>query len=87
MEEIGFAAGIVTMSAQIPQIYQSIKTRSTNDVSLQLYIILFTGVLLWIIFGYFDSFTVFIMNVILEVSVIVMIILKLKYGMKHGNSR
>jgi MtN3 and saliva related transmembrane protein len=68
------------MSAQIPQILQAIRTKSTYDVSLGLYLILFTGVLFWIIYGYYTSFTVFIMNIILEVSIVVMLYLKIKYG-------
>ena len=86
MEWIGLIAGIITMSAQIPQMIQSIKTKSTFDVSLGLYLTLFTGILFWIIYGYFNSFTVFIMNLILEVSVAAMIFLKLKYGMKKNTS-
>ena len=83
IELLGLVAGLITMSAQIPQIYQSIKTRSTYDVSLGLYLILFTGVSFWIAYGYFtNNTTVLIMNAILNISVLAMIILKLKYGMK-----
>jgi len=88
IELIGFIAGIITTSAQIPQIIKSLKTKSTYDVSLLLYVILFTAISLWVLYGYLvDNQTVFIMNLLLLSSVSVMILLKLKYGMKNESKR
>lgn len=83
IEAIGFIAGIVTFSAQIPQVIKSWRSKSTKDISLPLYAILWTGIALWIVYGYLsNSIAVFIMNSVLEVLISIMLFLKLRYGMK-----
>jgi len=48
---IGLAAAACTTISFLPQAIKVIKTRDTKSLSLTMYIILTTGVLLWLIYG------------------------------------
>ena len=48
---IGYAAGFLILISIIPQIIKTWKTKSTKDLSLLMYIIYISGVLLWLIYG------------------------------------
>ena len=88
LEIIGFIAGILVCSAHIPQVYKSIKTKRTTDISLPLYSILWVGVLLWLLYGYIqDALAVFVMNFVTITFISTMIFLKLKYGMEQHEDR
>ena len=80
VELLGFIAGIIIISAHIPQIYKSLKTRNTVGISIWLYAILFIAVAMWTAYGFFYDFVVFVMNGLLLIPLTIMIILVLKYG-------
>lgn len=48
---LGYAAGILTTVAVLPQIIQSWKTRKVKDVSPFMFSLLISGVGLWTIYG------------------------------------
>jgi MtN3 and saliva related transmembrane protein len=48
---LGLLAATLTTVAFVPQLIKVIKTRSTHDISLAMYIVVCTGVLLWLIYG------------------------------------
>lgn len=48
---IGFSAAGLTTFAGLPQIIKIIKNKHTKDISLEMYIMLCTGTLLWLIYG------------------------------------
>lgn len=48
---LGLVAGALTTIAFIPQVVRTWKTKSAHDLSLGMYSILCTGVLLWLIYG------------------------------------
>lgn len=48
---IGHLAAALTTAAYIPQAYKIIKTRSTKDLSLITFTMLFVGTVLWFIYG------------------------------------
>lgn len=48
---LGFIAAIFTTSSFVPQVVKILKTKSTKDISLLMYSVLATGVLLWMIYG------------------------------------
>jgi MtN3 and saliva related transmembrane protein len=48
---IGLIAGICTTISFVPQIIKIIRTKHVRDLSLYMYIILTTGVFLWLIYG------------------------------------
>jgi MtN3 and saliva related transmembrane protein len=47
----GIIAALLTTGAYIPQAYKTIKTRSTNDLSVVTFSMLFLGTILWFIYG------------------------------------
>ncbi len=51
IEMIGYIAGILTAISFIPQAILTIKTQNTKSISLMMYIIFSTGILLWLIYG------------------------------------
>ena len=51
----GTFATVFTVSMQIPQIYHSIKTKRTKDISLLFLFLSILQHLAWIIYAYFDN--------------------------------
>lgn len=52
---LGFAAGICTTGAFIPQVIQTWRTRSTSDISFTMYAAITTGTLLWLGYGVINN--------------------------------
>jgi MtN3 and saliva related transmembrane protein len=48
---IGLLAGFCTTAAFLPQVIKTWRSRSAKDLSLGMYSIFCTGVLLWLIYG------------------------------------
>ena len=48
---IGTLAGILTTIAFIPQVLKTWRTRSAGDISLLMFLLFSSGVLLWLIYG------------------------------------
>ena len=48
---IGLAAAFCTTIAFLPQVIQTWRTRSTKDLSLSMFLVFTTGILLWLIYG------------------------------------
>jgi MtN3 and saliva related transmembrane protein len=55
MDYIGYAAAICTTSAYIPQVVRVWRTRSTKDISLKMFLVLVTGLALWLTYGFFKG--------------------------------
>ena len=49
---LGLAAAACTTLAFLPQVIKTWRTRSTKDVSLGMFLILNTGILLWLVYGF-----------------------------------
>lgn len=74
IELIGFMAAILTTAAFIPQAYKIWKTKSADGVSLTMYLVMLTGVLLWGVYGVFHSSMPIIMANSITASLLIMII-------------
>ncbi len=48
---MGYVAGACTTSAFLPQAIKIVKTKQTQDISLLMYSVLTTGVLLWCVYA------------------------------------
>ncbi len=48
---IGLIAAVLTTSAYVPQVYKTWKTKSAGNISLTMYIAMFVGILLWLVYG------------------------------------
>ncbi|MBD6955765.1 MAG: SemiSWEET family sugar transporter [Thermoplasmata archaeon] len=51
IELIGFIAGILTTSSFLPQLLKIHRDKSAKEVSLIMYIIISTGIFLWLLYG------------------------------------
>jgi|TARA_B110001454_G_scaffold34362_1_gene33815 MtN3 and saliva related transmembrane protein len=51
IEIIGFIAAAITTSAYMPQAYKIWKTKKAESVSLSMYLVMFLGISLWLIYG------------------------------------
>lgn len=78
---IGLIAGTCTTISFLPQVIKIIKTKETKDISISMYIILATGMLLWIIYGIFiEALPVILANTISFVFATIILIFKIRYG-------
>jgi lactoylglutathione lyase len=50
---IGFGAAALTTVAYIPQAVKTWKTKSTRDISFWMFMLLFVGLILWLLYGIF----------------------------------
>ena len=78
-EVIGLSAAFLTTSAFIPQVYKIYKEKNADGVSITMYIILFTGVILWFVYGVLiGSLSIIIANGVTALLQLSIIIFKLK---------
>ena len=79
-ELIGFTAATLTTLAFVPQALKSYKEKSTKDISLVMYVVMFTGVILWLLYGiHLNSMPIIIANAITALFNLSIIILNIKH--------
>ncbi|MFH2048791.1 MAG: SemiSWEET transporter [bacterium] len=77
---LGLAAGLLTTVAFIPQLVKVIKSRSTKDISLLMYVVISTGILLWLIYGLcIGSVPVIAANAVTLLIAVAILILKIRF--------
>ena len=77
---VGFAAGVCTTACFAPQVVKSIRTRSTRDISLGMYCLLFVGNSLWLVHGVqIGSRPIMVANAVTLILVAVILAMKLRY--------
>ncbi|MDG1761549.1 MAG: SemiSWEET transporter [Flavobacteriaceae bacterium] len=78
IEWIGFIAALLTTGAFVPQVFKTLKTQSTDGLSLTMYMSMFVGIMLWLFYGIkIQSLSMIVANVVtggLTLSMLVMII-------------
>ena len=80
IEIIGFIAAILTTASFVPQVYKIWKTKSAQGVSLSMFLIFFTGVSLWFVYGVLlGSFSMIIANTITGILALMIVYFKFKY--------
>ena len=80
IEIMGLVAALLTTYSIVPQVHKTWRNKSTKDISLTMYMAMFLGVVLWLIYGiYHESVPMILANFITAVLLFVMIVLKLKY--------
>ncbi len=77
---LGFAGATFTTAAFIPQAIKILKTKSTKEVSLFMYIINVLGIIFWLIYGIARSdYPIIYANVISITLASTILICKIKY--------
>ncbi len=80
-DSIGIIAGSLTTIAFLPQVIQVVRTKSTEDISLVMYIVFTTGVVFWLIYGILlGAWPVIIANVVTFILALIVLVMKLRYG-------
>ena len=77
---IGLIAGTLTTIAIIPQLQQTWRTRSAQDISLSMLLTFVTGVFLWLIYGLLlGALPIILANLITLILTLAILILKMRY--------
>lgn len=78
---IGLSAGAITSVGFIPQLIRGLKTKSLNDVSYWMPIVLAIGLFLWLIYGILrNDFAIIVTNSIGVTCNIILLIMKKWYS-------
>lgn len=78
---IGSIAATLTTIAFLPQAIQVIKTKSTRDISLVMYVVFTAGVAFWLTYGILlGAVPIIIGNVVTLFLALIVLIMKLKHG-------
>lgn len=78
---LGTAAGTLTTLAFLPQVIKAWRTRSTHDISLGMFLLFSTGLVLWLMYGaLIGSWPIIIANTVTLVLALVIVVLKLRHG-------
>ena len=79
-EIIGLIAAVLTTSSFIPQAVKTWKTKSAGNLSLTMYIAMFTGIVLWLIYGiHLHSLAMILATSVTALLTLVIIVFKLRY--------
>ncbi len=80
IEIIGVLAAILTTSGFIPQLVKTIRTKNISGVSLTMYLVLFFGIIGWLIYGFLiNSFAIKLANSVSGLLVFTQILLIILY--------
>jgi len=78
---IGYIAGTLTTVAYLAQVLRTLKHRRTKDISLGMYLMLCTGIGLWLVYGIFiHSWPVIIANAVTLVLSGTVLLMKIRFG-------
>jgi MtN3 and saliva related transmembrane protein len=78
---IGMLAGTLTTVAFVPQVVKTVRTGSTHDISLGMFLILVAGVTAWLIYGaLIGDLPLILANAVTFVLAGTILIFKLKNG-------
>lgn len=79
-EIIGLIAAVLTTSAFVPQVYKTWKTKSAGNISLTMYIAMFIGILLWLVYGiHINSIAMIVANIVTAILTFIILVFKIKY--------
>ena len=78
---VGYAAGTLTTIAFVPQLLKVWRTKSTEDISLLMFLIFTSGVVMWLIYGVLlDEAPIVVTNTVTLGLASAILWLKIKYG-------
>jgi MtN3 and saliva related transmembrane protein len=78
---IGLGAATCTTIAYVPQVVKTWRTRSTTDISIGTFLLLFVGIILWLIYGVIlQDLPLILANLITLCLATAILIFKLRFG-------
>ena len=79
-EIIGLIAAVLTTAAYVPQVYKTWKTKFACNISLTMYIAMFIGILLWLVYGiHLKSLAMILANSVTAILTLIILIFKFRY--------
>lgn len=79
IEIIGLIAACLTTGSFLPQVYKIRKYKSSDGISLAMYLFMLTGVMLWFVYGILiGSISVILANLIAAILQMIIIYYRLK---------
>ncbi len=83
IEIVGLIAATLTTIAYVPQVRKTWKTKNVSTLSLTMYVVMFSGVMMWLTYGILQkSIAIVLANIITGILTSTLIYLKLKYRHK-----
>jgi MtN3 and saliva related transmembrane protein len=77
---LGLAAGLLTTIAYLPQVIKTWKSKSAQDLSWSMLIVLCIGIVLWLVYGFsVQDIPVIAANILTLVLVSIILVLKIRY--------
>jgi len=77
---LGLIAGTFTTAAFVPQVLKTWRTRSTHDISLGMFALFSSGLVLWLVYGLvIGSLPVVVSNAVTLALALVILAFKLRY--------
>jgi MtN3 and saliva related transmembrane protein len=84
IEGLGLLAGICTSASLVPQLITTLKKKKASDVSLAMFIVLLTGNILWVYYGFNKSDVPIVSTNLFTICLnLAMLFLKYKYKDNH----
>ena len=78
---LGLLAGFCSTVAFVPQVVKTWRTRSTGDISLGMFLVLVTGIVLWLVYGItIQDIPLVAANGVTLLLAGIILIFKLRYG-------
>ena len=80
IEILGLIAAVLTTSGFLPQIIKTWKSKDVSSLSLPMYLVLCTGMILWLIYGILtQSFALVVANTVSSSFTLLLVVFILKY--------
>ena len=80
IDDLGYAAALLTTAAYVPQLVRVIRLRSARDISLPTFMMFAIGVVFWLLYGlYTGSRPIIASNSVTLVLAVSIVFLKLRY--------
>lgn len=78
---LGYVAAVLTTVAFVPQALKTVRSRDTSGISLGMYVILTSGVALWLVYGLaLSALPIILANSLTLPLAATILALKLRYG-------
>lgn len=78
-EYFGYVAAVLTTASFLPQAIMTIKTKDTASISLTMYLMFLSGVVLWSLYGFHkQDNAMFFANVVTGILAFVILFIKIK---------
>ena len=82
---IGIAASVFTSTALLPQLIKIIREKKANDISIAMLAVLFTGLALWVWYGFMKTdWIIIIANIFALIINFISVVLTIYFKRKHA---